>query len=77
MPEAVMLNRGLASPPYLVGPEFNLAEMFLLPLIYYLQQMPESGELLTAAPNLTAWLQRVSDRPSARQTVPPPMPKRD
>jgi glutathione S-transferase len=51
--------------------------MFLLPLIYYLKQMPESAELLTASPNLTVWFQRVSDRASARETVPPPMPKRD
>ena len=51
--------------------------MFLLPLIYHLKQMPESEELLAAAPTLAAWLECVSDRASAKATVPPPMPKRD
>jgi glutathione S-transferase len=72
-----ILNGVLGQRPYLAGPDFNLADMFLLPLIYYLKPLPESGELLTAAPNLTAWFERVSDRASARETVPPPMPKRD
>jgi glutathione S-transferase len=72
-----ILDRVLGQRPYLAGPDFTLADMFLLPLIYYLKQMPESGELLTASPNLTAWFERVSDRASARETVPPPMPRRD
>jgi glutathione S-transferase len=72
-----ILDRVLGQRPYLAGPDFSLADMFLLPLIYYLKQMPESGELLTASPNLMAWFERVSDRPSAKETVPPPMPKRD
>jgi glutathione S-transferase len=71
------LNRVLGLRSYLSGPDFNLADMFLLPLIFYLRQMPESGEMLTASPNLTGWFERVSDRASAKATVPPPMPKRD
>ena len=71
-----ILDGVLGKRPYLAGAEFNLADMFLLPLIYYLQQMPESGALLTASPNLTAWFTRVSDRPSAKETIPPPMPGR-
>ncbi len=72
-----ILDRVLGQRSYLAGPDFSLADMFLLPLIYYLKQVPESGEALRASPNLTAWLQRVSDRASARETVPPPMPTRD
>jgi glutathione S-transferase len=71
-----ILDRVLGQRSHLAGPNFNLADMFLLPLIFYMKQMPESGEMLAAAPNLTAWFDRVSDRPSARETVPPPMPKR-
>lgn len=72
-----ILDRVLGQRSYLAGSDFNLADMFLLPLIYYLKQMPEGAELLTASPNLTVWFQRVLDRASARETVPPPMPKRD
>jgi glutathione S-transferase len=72
-----VLDRELGSRPYLAGADFTLADMFLLPLIYYLEKMPESGEMLQASPNVVAWFQRVSARPSAVETVPPPMPKRD
>ena len=72
-----ILDRELGSRDYLSGPDFTLADMFLLPLVYYLKSMPESGEMLAAAPHVGAWLDRVSARPSAMETVPPPMPKRD
>ena len=72
-----ILDRALGARRYLAGAEFTLADMFLLPLIYYLKQMPESGEMLLASANLSAWYDRVSARPSARETVPPPLPKRN
>jgi len=51
--------------------------MFLFPLIHYMRVMPESGEMLQASPDVEAWFERVSARPPAGKTVPPPMPKRD
>lgn len=72
-----VLDRELGRRAYLSGSAFNLADMFLLPIVFYLRQMPESAELLTASANLAAWFARVSERPSAQTTIPPPMPKRD
>jgi glutathione S-transferase len=72
----VILDRELTARPYLAGDAFTLADMFLLPLMYYLQPLPESGALLQAAPGLLGWFERVSARPCAVATVPPPMPKR-
>jgi glutathione S-transferase len=72
-----ILDSELGSRPYLAGAEFTLADAFLLPIVHYLKMMPESGEMLKASPNLGAWFERVSARPSAVETVPPPMPKRD
>lgn len=72
-----LLDRELGSRPYLAGADFTLADMFLLPLIHYMNQMPESSGMMAASPNLVAWFQRVSARPSAVATVPPPMPTRD
>jgi glutathione S-transferase len=71
-----ILNRELGQRPYLAGADFTLADMFLFPLIHYMRIMPESGEMLQASPDVEAWFERVSARPSARETVPPPMPKR-
>jgi glutathione S-transferase len=38
--------------------------------------MPESSEMVKASPNLSAWFDRVSARPSVKETEPPPMPGR-
>jgi glutathione S-transferase len=72
-----ILDRELGQRTYLASADFTRADMFLLPIVYYLNMMPESSEMLKASPNVQAWFERVSARPSAIETVPPPMPKRD
>jgi glutathione S-transferase len=71
-----LLDRELGTRPYLASDTFTLADAFLLPIIDYMRQMPESGELVKASPNVAAWFDRVIARPSGRETVPPPMPGR-
>jgi glutathione S-transferase len=71
-----LLDRELASRPYLAGDSFTLADAFLLPLIHYMRLMPESSEMVKASPHVTAWFDRVAARPSGKETEPPPMPGR-
>lgn len=71
-----LLDRELGKRAYLAGDGFTLADAFLLPMIHFMPMVPESSEMLKASPNLSAWFERVSARPSARETVPPPMPGR-
>ena len=71
-----LLDRELGTRPYLAGDAFSLADAFLLPIMYYMQKMPESSEMLKASPNVSAWFDRVCARPSAKETEPPPMPGR-
>jgi glutathione S-transferase len=71
-----LLDRELGTRPYLAGNDFTLADAFLLPLIDYMRVMPESSEMVKASPNLSAWFDRVSARPSVKETEPPPMPGR-
>ena len=71
-----VLDTTLAAHPYLTGDAFTLADAFLLPTMYYMARMPESAEMLKASPNVAAWYDRVSARPSARETEPPPIPGR-
>jgi glutathione S-transferase len=66
------LDRELGRRAYLAGAAFTLADMFLLPIVHYLNMTPESSEMLKASPNVMAWFQRVSARPSAIETVVPP-----
>ena len=67
-----LLDRELGARPYLAGTGFTLADAFLLPLIHYMRLMPESGEMVTASPNLSpgsiaSRRARVSRRPNRRR----------
>ncbi len=71
-----LLDRAVASG-HLVGSAFTLADADLVPILYYLNKLPESAAMIAARPALTAYLARHLERPSVRDTVPPPMPPRD
>jgi glutathione S-transferase len=65
------LERPLAAQPYLTGPTMTLADLYLLPLVYYLGLTPEGQAVLPAYPALAAWQDRMAARPSVQATVPP------
>jgi glutathione S-transferase len=71
-----LLDRELGTRQYLAGDSFTLADAFLLPIMHYMEKMPESGDLLKASPNVAAWYERMKARPSVKETEPPPMPGR-
>jgi glutathione S-transferase len=70
------LNQELGGRAYAAGDSWTLADAFLLPTMHYMRQMPESGEMVQASPNIAAWFDRVAARPSSKETEPPPMPGR-
>lgn len=59
---------------YLAGSEVTLADLFVLPAIYYVDKTPEGADLLPKFPALKAWNARMEERPSFHQTQ-PPMPQ--
>jgi glutathione S-transferase len=59
---------GLASDPYLAGDRLCLADLWTLPMLTYLRLAPSGPGLLAEVPRLGAWLDRVSQRPSAVAT---------
>jgi glutathione S-transferase len=72
----VLLDRELSARDFLAGDDFTLADAYLLPVLNYMRQLPESGEVMAAAPHITAWYDRMMARPSCADTVPPPLPRR-
>jgi glutathione S-transferase len=71
-----ILDGELGRRDYLAGAHFTLADLFLLPIVHYLNMTPESGQMLRTSPNVVAWFNRMSARPSAIETVaPPPVPR--
>jgi glutathione S-transferase len=71
-----LLDRAVARTGYLVGDSFTLADINLLPILFYMNKMPESGAMLARATNLDAYYRRLWARPSAQEATPPPVPGR-
>ncbi len=71
-----MLDRAVAETGHLVGSSFTLADMNLLPMMFYLEKLPESGAMLRQNAKLSAYFDRHLARPSVREAVPPPFPGR-
>jgi glutathione S-transferase len=71
-----VLDRAVAKTGHLVGDTFTLADINLLPILYYMDKMPESSEMLRRHASLRSYFDRHMSRPSARETAPPPFPGR-
>jgi glutathione S-transferase len=69
------LETRLAARPHLAGEAFSLADIYLVPILFYLGKAPESAAMLGRAPATSAYLDRMLARPSVASTVPPPMPR--
>ena len=59
---------------YLVGDSFTLADINLMPILFYLGRFPEGAALLDGTKNLKAYFERHAARASFKNTM-PPMPK--
>jgi glutathione S-transferase len=71
-----MLDRAVAKTGHLVGETFTLADINLLPMMFYLDKLPESGAMLRRTANLRAYYERHMARASVKETTPPPFPGR-
>ena len=54
------------------GP-FGRTDAYLVPILFYLRNSPEGGQMLAARPGLAAYLDARLQRPSIRSTMPPPL----
>ena len=71
-----LLDRAVGKTGHLVGDGFTLADINLLPILFYLDKLPESRAMLRRATNLDAYYKRHTARSSIAQTTPPPFPGR-
>jgi glutathione S-transferase len=69
-----ILDRAVAKSGHLVGDSFTFADINLMPILYYMKQVPEGAEALAAARNLTAYYEKHAARPSFVSTMPPDGP---
>ena len=71
-----MLDRAVARTGHLIGSSFTLADMNLLPMMFYLSHLPESGAMLRRHEKLKAYYERHMARGTVKEAVPAPFPGR-
>jgi glutathione S-transferase len=71
-----MLDRAVAKTGHLVGSSFTLADMNVLPMLFYLHHLPESRVMLRRNASLEAYYERHLARASVREAIPAPFPGR-
>ena len=71
-----VLARAVAKTGHLVGDSFTLADMNLLPILFFMEKAPESRAMLGRSANLKAYAERHQARASLKDTIPPPFPGR-
>jgi len=69
-----ILDKAVAGTGYLVGDQFAFADINLMPILYYVRQVPEGAEALAASRHLAAYYDRHAARPSFVRTIPPAGP---
>ncbi len=67
-----VLDRAVARTGYLAGNNFTLADINLLPVLYFVQRFPEGAAMVQSARNLSDYFALHSARPSYRASFPPP-----
>lgn len=73
--QLAVLEQAVAANGHLAGPDFTLADIYAVPIVYYLRMVPESAAALRESPALSAYLDRMLARPAIAATTPPPLPR--
>ena len=74
--QADILDKAVAKSGHLAGNGFTLADIDLMPILFYVRQFPEGGEIVKSTKNLEGYFAKHSARPSFKNTMPPPPPGR-
>jgi len=60
---------------FLAQSRLTYADLALFPTLHYMTQMPESSEMVTGLKELSAYIESIGARESAKATMPPPPKK--
>ena len=71
-----LLDKAVAATGHLAGSSYTLADINLMPILYYIQRFPEGRGMMEKAKNLAAYYGKHSERASFKATIPPPPPPR-
>jgi len=65
------IARLMGDQPYLIGERVTLADLMVIPLLYYFSRLPEGEAALAEHPSLRPWMARMEERQSFQVTKPP------
>ena len=71
-----ILDKAVAGTGYLVADQFTLADINLMPILYYIRQLPEGAAATAPETHLGRYYTRHAARPSFQRTMPPAGPPR-
>ena len=71
-----LLDKAVAKTGYLAAGRFTLADINLLPILYYVQRCPEGAEMVKGATKLAGYYACHAERASFKASTPPPMPRK-
>jgi glutathione S-transferase len=71
-----ILDQAVRTTGFLAGSSFTLADIDLLPILFYMNKMPESRGMLAQSKHLKAYFERHIERPSVKRTYPETLPER-
>jgi glutathione S-transferase len=63
--------RLMGNHPFMAGERISLADLMVIPLLYYFGRLPEGAAPLAEHPTLTPWMRRIEERQSFQVTKPP------
>jgi glutathione S-transferase len=63
------IDRIKGGNPFLAGNQLSLADLYVVPILFYFRMTPEK-ELLAPHKGLEAWWQTMAERPSVKKTAP-------
>jgi glutathione S-transferase len=66
-----ILDRALDGRHWLAGGMLTLADLFVVPILSYVREVPGGRENFAKARNVGSWLERIGERDSYQVTLPP------
>jgi glutathione S-transferase len=66
-----LADQTLEKTPYLAGEQLTLADLFLAPILFWLEKTPEAQAALPKYDALARWYKAISQRQSFQATIPP------
>jgi|SRR5262252_3437676 glutathione S-transferase len=73
--QIALLDKAVARTGHLAGDQFSLADINIMPILYWLRHYPESADALAGTMQLAAYYDHHAARDSFKKTMPPPLPQ--